>query len=400
MKEPNNIIREEFLLLAEKLKLDTRFWSQEAGDAGLESVVRGLESELNAFLTQDPGQIYVGPYMLDWSPLTPPKADSPILWASLSPTGRGKDGGGRLSERELESLVGVYKKLFLPHRQIKFIGVDLDDCLYDVTPIRHLLVQKINNELSVESSELRVRTRDSGLPWALYNVYKDNLEPEDVKKQKALMLVQPYRLNQLIIERTYNVYKDFSRLDALDTRALYKPYEGVANTLRHLMDSGDFIVGILTNGPSRLQRDKINLLGLKEGKHFNFVMTSEDIGIGKPSKRFFELARERASRMWSAECGVRNKSTIRNPQSTIRNDECLILEDQVKLLSGADGWLKVQFLKGYHLNIQPENTHEIPKYGITRFSILPDLLNLERNSSFQDMAASCFILKVLLSLHR
>ncbi len=372
MGESNNIIREEFLLLAERLKLDTRFWSQESGVESLESVVKGLEFELKTFLTQDSGQICVGHYMPNWE------------YDNISTK--------RLSDRTLEALVGVYKKLFLPHRQIRFIGVDLDDCFYDVTPIRHLLVQKINNvlsgELRVRAHDPRLETHNSQLSWALYNTYKNDLEAEDVKKQKASAALASsgfsYNIKETM-ERTYHAYKDFSRLDALDTRALYKPYEGVVDTLKHLIDSGDFIIGILTNGPSRLQRDKINLLGLKEGEHFNFVQVSDDIGIGKPSKKFFEHARERASQY---------------TKNMIEDIECLILEDQVKNISGAEDWLKIQFLKGYHLNIQPENIQEIPKYGITSFSILPYLLNLEKDSGFQAMAASYFILKVLLLLHR
>jgi FMN phosphatase YigB (HAD superfamily) len=307
MKESSNTIQEEFFLLAERLSLDSRFWSQGSG-------VKGLESELETFLSSYADQICVGPYMPDCNPLTT---------ASLSSKGK-----GRLSDRTLESLVEVYKKLFLPNRQIKFIGVDLDDCLYDVTPIRGLIS-------GVESLESRLKTPDSEL------------------------------------------------------RALYKTYEGVADTLRHLVDSGDSVVGILTNGPSRLQRDKVNLLGLKEGEHFNFVMVSEDVGTAKPSKEFFELAREKASQYLPP-----------SREGAVKNEECLILEDKVENISGADGWLKVQFLKGHHSNTQPENIQEIPKYGIKRFSVLPTMLSLEKNRDFQALSASCFILKALLLLHQ
>lgn len=380
-----NVIQEEFLLLAERLKLDTQFLSQEFRVESLEFVVKALESKLNTFLTQDLGQIYVGPYIANWQ-----YDKIPIK---------------RLSNSELKTIEGVYKNLFLPDRQIKFIGVDLDDCLYDVTPIRHLLVQKIDNELRVACGELRVKALDSGhimlnsqlrtqnseLTWALYNAYKDDLEAEDIRKQKARAVLRQHVIAseakqshiEEIVERTYCAYKNFSRLDDPDLRALYKPYEGVKDTLRRLMVSGNFIVGILTNGPSKFQRDKINLLGLKEGEHFNFVMVSEDIGIGKPSRKFFELAKQKASQHTT------------NP---LKDEECLILEDQVKNFSGADGWLKVQFLKGYHSNILPSDVKEIPKYGLTDFSILSILLNFEKDSEFQTMAASYFVLKSLLLL--
>ncbi|MBI2560111.1 MAG: HAD family hydrolase [Planctomycetes bacterium] len=301
-------------------------------------------------------------------------------------------------------LTAVYKKLFLPNRQIRFIGVDLDDCLYDVTPIRHRLVQKIHTAL--KPSPLSLRAEGKAISWALYSAYKDDLEAEAIKKQKAKASLESRvtslesglrtpdpRLIDSYIERTYRAYKDFSRLDNPDIRALYKPYKGVKGTLRDLVGSG-FIVGILTNGPSRFQKDKIGLLGLKEGKHFNFVTVSEETGIGKPSRRFFKLARERASQFV-----VRRSPLVARKagdESRVTSDECLILEDQVKNISGADGWLKVQFLRGYHSNIQPENVHEIPKYGITSFSLIPDLIKLEKDSDFQAVSGSYFILKSLL----
>ncbi|HLG31142.1 MAG TPA: HAD family hydrolase [Candidatus Brocadiales bacterium] len=400
-----NALREEFLLLAERLKLDTRsippniIGTPECTpsflDAHFTKTIANI-IPLSPFNKGGLRGIYVGPCIASWSPLT----------LTLPLKGGGKGGGEKLSDRTLESLVDVYKKLFLSHRRIWFIGVDLDDCLYDVTPIRHLLVQKIHTAL--KPSPLSLRAEGEAISWALYNAYKDDLEAEDIRKQKALTVLKQYVIaseakscqrqirrgeqsnTKEIVERTYLAYKNFSRFDNPNIRALYKPYEGVKDTLHHLMNSG-FVIGILTNGPSRLQRDKINLLGLKEGEHFNFVMVSEDVGISKPSREFFELAREKASRLF---CHSERSEESR----CIHDEECLILEDQVKNLSGADGWLKVQFLKGYHSNIPAANVEEIPKYGITEFSILPDLINLEKDSDFQAVAGSYFILKSLLLL--
>ncbi len=374
-----NAIREEFLLLAEKLKLDTRFvpldiigtpkCTPSFLDAHFTKTIANI-TPLSPFNKWGLRGVYVGPYTTD--------------------KGLRVQGfkGSRVSAKVTESLTEVYKKLFLPNREIRFIGVDLDDCFYDVTPIRHLLVQKIHTAL--KPSPLSLQAEGEAISWALYNAYKDDLEAEDIRKQKALTVLKQYVIaseakqsnTKEIVERTYLAYKNFSRFDNPNIRTLYKPYEGVKDTLHHLMDSG-FVIGILTNGPSRLQRDKINLLGLKEGEHFNFVMVSEDVGIGKPSREFFELAKQKASQH------------ITNP---LKDEECLILEDQVKNFSGADGWLKVQFLKGYHSNILSSDVKEIPKYGITDFSTLSILLNLEKDSEFQTMAASYFVLKSLLLL--
>lgn len=49
-------------------------------------------------------------------------------------------------------------------------------------------------------------------------------------------------------------------------------------------------IGMITNGPSDIQRQKIDLLGI--GPLFPFILVSEEVGIWKPDPRIFQRAME------------------------------------------------------------------------------------------------------------
>ena len=52
-------------------------------------------------------------------------------------------------------------------------------------------------------------------------------------------------------------------------------------------------LGIITNGPSEHQRDKIRALGVERWIPMERIWISGDLGVGKPHKEIFETARER-----------------------------------------------------------------------------------------------------------
>ena len=63
-----------------------------------------------------------------------------------------------------------------------------------------------------------------------------------------------------------------------------KLFPGVLPLLAELR--GKYTLGLLTNGPSDLQHEKIDLLGL--GPLFDRIIVSGDMGIHKPDQRVFE----------------------------------------------------------------------------------------------------------------
>ena len=52
-------------------------------------------------------------------------------------------------------------------------------------------------------------------------------------------------------------------------------------------------LGIITNGPSEHQRDKVRALGVERWIPMERIWISGDLGVGKPHKEIFEAAREK-----------------------------------------------------------------------------------------------------------
>lgn len=81
----------------------------------------------------------------------------------------------------------------------------------------------------------------------------------------------------------------------LERRARYEVFPDAEATLRKL--SATYVLGLVTNGASCLQRDKLRASGLSS--YFEVVVVSGDVGVAKPDASVFgralaELAADRA----------------------------------------------------------------------------------------------------------
>ena len=70
-------------------------------------------------------------------------------------------------------------------------------------------------------------------------------------------------------------------------RSSYRLFPDALGVLGQLRDSG-WLLGIVTNGPPDLQREKIAATGL--GEHVDVVAVSGEVGAGKPDRAIFEFA--------------------------------------------------------------------------------------------------------------
>ena len=78
------------------------------------------------------------------------------------------------------------------------------------------------------------------------------------------------------------------RFDAAQRRG-HPPIEGMREVLDRL--TGRFPVGLLTNGPSDIQRLKLEQAGLSDT--FDTVVVSGEVGVGKPTPAVFDLVLDR-----------------------------------------------------------------------------------------------------------
>jgi putative hydrolase of the HAD superfamily len=72
----------------------------------------------------------------------------------------------------------------------------------------------------------------------------------------------------------------------VECRARHEPFADVSACLEQLRDS--YTLGLVTNGASCLQREKLTTAGLDE--YFDVVVISAELGVGKPDSAMFEHA--------------------------------------------------------------------------------------------------------------
>ncbi|MCR5612844.1 HAD family hydrolase [Treponema sp.] len=114
--------------------------------------------------------------------------------------------------------------------------------------------------------------------------------------------------------RFQNGFKDvgisLTEKEALDFHAIYKNHlyslklnDDVIQMLDFAKENF-FALGIITNGPSSHQRNKINNLGLEKWISPELIVVSGEFGIDKPDTRIFEVAAKKAEEYLSAHCDV------------------------------------------------------------------------------------------------
>ncbi|MBI4329203.1 MAG: HAD-IA family hydrolase [Chloroflexi bacterium] len=154
-------------------------------------------------------------------------------------------------------------------RRLRAILFDLDDTLADtesLTPVRleavrEALVRDVAPDL-LERGVAQARSWDPvATPGRLERLREALALPEGL----AARMREVY--NRVLYERL-------------------RPFPGVEEMLLALRRK--LFVGLVTNGPSELQRKKLEVLGF--GPCFDVIVISGEVGFGKPDPRIFRLA--------------------------------------------------------------------------------------------------------------
>lgn len=167
--------------------------------------------------------------------------------------------------------------------QMKAILFDVDDTLYDqaqpTAAAYHLISQK-----PIDMGEL-----------LLVNTKYSCILFEKMRRQEA-------PLEELYIERAKNNMSEFGIAISDEEARLYQERYiqaqkeiYVSETMKAILDycveKGIFL-GIITNGLSDHQREKIDILKLDRWIKKEHMLVSSDIGLEKPDKRLFDWAKE------------------------------------------------------------------------------------------------------------
>jgi putative hydrolase of the HAD superfamily len=163
---------------------------------------------------------------------------------------------------------------------------DLDDTLLDTTGLEaEMLVglcAAVNEELpGVELDHLRQRYRD-GRDHLYERVLSGEIDIATYRRLHLIAVCEPWGEPSEALQETAVRLRD-------EQLGRSRFVEHAIELLRHLRAAG-VTTGLLTNGPSWMQRRKVELLGL-EG-HLNAIGISEELGASKPDPAAFTGALE------------------------------------------------------------------------------------------------------------
>ena len=163
---------------------------------------------------------------------------------------------------------------------------DLDDTLLDTTGLEaEMLVglcAAVNEELpGVELDHLRQRYRD-GRDHLYERVLSGEIDIDTYRRLHLIAVCEPWGEPSEALQETAVRLRD-------EQLGRSRFVEHAIELLRQLREAG-VTTGLLTNGPSWMQRRKVELLGLEE--HLDAIGISEELGASKPDPAAFTGALE------------------------------------------------------------------------------------------------------------
>lgn len=172
---------------------------------------------------------------------------------------------------------------------IKVIFFDLDDTLHDhqkpFTDSFKQVFPSFNQEIPMDSVYKNFRYYSDVL-WE--NYIRKEITLEEMRTQRTIKTLQYYDVE--ITEETANQFQQMYE-SALHTIELYPE---VPQLLTKLAKMG-YELGIITNGPTLHQSNKIKSLGLTKYFENDRIFISEAVGIAKPDPKIFHTAAEKFS---------------------------------------------------------------------------------------------------------
>ena len=155
--------------------------------------------------------------------------------------------------------------------RIRAVLLDMDDTLCDSEGLTAIRLEAVQHSLVGEvESTLLSRVMEQALSWDSVGVpgkYVNRL----ARMSEQLGLDEDATIRMRAVYNT--VLMDKLRL-----------YDGVEDTLKWLRDRVK--LGLITNGPSELQRGKIDLLGIEP--YFQSIAVGGEVDAHKPDRKIFE----------------------------------------------------------------------------------------------------------------
>ena len=167
---------------------------------------------------------------------------------------------------------------------LKAILFDIDDTLYDLSiPFKEAFREFFPGEkMDLEGAFLASRK------------YSDLIYDRSLSGEISMEEMYIYRLG--------NAFQDYGKIidgpTALQFQSVYEKRQHeirMTEEMERMLEelSRKMTLGIITNGPSEHQRDKVRALGVERWIPMERIWISGDLGVGKPHKEIFEAARKK-----------------------------------------------------------------------------------------------------------
>lgn len=218
---------------------------------------------------------------------------------------------------------------------------DLDNTLLDFDKAERLALTKALSALSLEPTDhmLDRYNKINLAQWKLLE--KGELDREAVKKRRFLLLFEEFGIDR-------------------EAEEAARLYEGFLGEGHYFMDyaeellqklSGEYQIYIVTNGTAHVQKGRIASAGIRD--YVEDVFISEEIGVNKPSKEYFDRCFERIP--------------------DFDRNEAVVIGDSLTsdILGGINAGVRTIW---FHKEREENGTGIIPDYEISDLRELPDLL--------------------------
>lgn len=162
---------------------------------------------------------------------------------------------------------------------------DVDDTLYDQqTPFERAYRQLFNEKYKIDMRQL----------FALSRKYSDESFEQSQSGQMTMDEMYIYRIRKALEEFDIQI-SDETGLKFQHLYAEHQKQITVSDVMKEILSycRARVPIGVITNGPSGHQWEKIETLGLQEWFLKETIFVSGDIGTAKPDKRIFLYACEK-----------------------------------------------------------------------------------------------------------
>lgn len=215
--------------------------------------------------------------------------------------------------------------------KINAVFFDLDDTLHDHLKPFSTTIKNIFPFISTDISMLALYKKMRYYSDILWDQYSQNqLSLTDLRTKRIIYTLEEFDIN-ISTQDARRFQQEYEI--SLESLTLFPDVENVLKELRNQ----EITLGIITNGPSKHQSNKIKKLALTTYISKDNIFISDDVGVAKPDSKIFHIVAKKVG--YSPE-------NILYVGDSWRND--------VVGASNA-GWQTLWF---NHRNRQPETEHE------------------------------------------